>query len=429
MYYDVEEGWSDVADIRVLQDNKEFETLQTKKNGKFKLFLPLGHDYLIEISKKYHFTTRFVFSTKMPPEKLAEKPFVTYDLVGDLIRNFEGLDGSIMDKPILIYRYIEAEETFAIDDSHLKAIRDRVERLMAESEKLKSKGAAPVAKPLPKQAKKVEEKKPEIAEKPVIEKEEMISGTAHEEEKKTIPPPPPRVVKKEPVKPLKEEPKKEIVEKVEEEKEDLNETYEMQLRRQRLEREKKKKENLALKRGYESSLIRQVAEENRKMSQAELQKKTQEKEDSSLVEKARKEAELKKARNAQREEEKVRELQASENKQAKSKMESGMIREVAASTRVIQAQAVASSKPKGEETAEGKKYILEPKVRENTETDDFKKVENLCFDYPSYSTIYSKETYNFGMINYYIDNQAVEKAEFCKRLDDLKSYKFKLKCD
>lgn len=165
------------------------------------------------------------------------------------------------------------------------------------------------------------------------------------------------------------------------------------------------------------------------MSQAELQKKTQEKEDSSLVEKARKEAELKKARNAQREEEKVRELQASENKQAKSKMESGMIREVAASTRVIQAQAVASSKPKGEETAEGKKYILEPKVRENTETDDFKKVENLCFDYPSYSTIYSKETYNFGMINYYIDNQAVEKAEFCKRLDDLKSYKFKLKCD
>lgn|GEM_PF-3514862 len=424
MYYDVEEGWSQVAKVRVLQDNQEYETMETSKKGKFKLFLPLGHDYLVEISKEFHFTTRFAISTKMPQEKLDQRPFVSYDLQGDLIRNFEGLDGSIMDKPILIYRYIPEKDGFEIDDDHLKAIRDRVERLMAESDKLKKKGADPIAKPIPKQAKKVEQKEPEIKEAPVIEEEQMISSTTHDEDD-VVEVAPAKVPEK------KEEPKVEepIVEEKAEEKENVNETYEMQLRRQRLEREKKRKENLALKRGYESSLIRQVAEESKKMSQAELQKKTKEKEDSSLIEKARKEAEMKKARNELREQQQQKASQATNNKQMKSQRESGMIRDVAASTRVIQAKAIQKTPPSGVETAEGKKFVLEPKVRENKMEDEFKLVENLYFDYPSYSVSYSKETYNFGMINYYIDNQAVEKAEFCKRLDDLKSYKFELKCN
>lgn len=423
MLYDVEEGWSEKANVKVLQDNKVYEEMETSKKGRFKILLPLGHDYLIEVAKEYHFTTRFAISTKMPPEKLAQNPFLDYTIEGDLIRNFEGLDGSIMDKPILIYRYIKELDGFEIDTAHLAAVRDRVERLMSESEKLKKKGADPIAKPLPKKAKMADVSTPEIKEAPIVEEEQMISGTSHEIEENEV------EKKPKPVSvPVVNEKPKEVI-KEDDSKAQANETYEMEMRRQRLEREKKRKENLALKRGYESSLIRQVAEENRKMSQAELQKKTQEKEDSSMIEKAKKEAEIKKARIEHKEEERMRNLQASENKQAKSKMESGMIRDVAASTKIIQAKAIATKKAEGQETTDGQKYILDPKVRENLVKDDFKKVENLFVDYPSYGVIYSKETYNFGMVNYYIDNQAVEKEEFCKGLDNLKSYKFKLSCN
>ena len=69
----------------------------------------------------------------------------------------------------------------------------------------------------------------------------MISSTVHEEEEELPPPPPPKEE-------VVEEPVEEVAE-VKEKKVDVNETYEMQMRRERLGREKKKKENLALKRG------------------------------------------------------------------------------------------------------------------------------------------------------------------------------------
>lgn len=420
-YYD-SEGKDEVAKVKIFQDNKLFEELNTSKKGKFKILLPLGHDYLFEVSKEFHFTTKAIISTKLPPEKMNSDTYVSFDLEGDLIRNYVGLDGSIMDKPILILRYIPEADGFSFDEDHLNAVRSRVERLVMESDKLSKKGADPIAKPLPKMAKKAEMKKPEPKKDTVIEETQMISGNTHDSKEVAV-------VEKPKAEPIKKKVPETVVEEKEETKEDANETYEMQLRRQRLEKEKKRKENLALKRGYESSLIRQVAEENRKMSRAEVEKKTQQKEDASLLEKARKETEMKKAKSALREEQEVKQQQASNNKQTKSRMESGMIREVAASSKKIQAIAISGAAPKGEETAAGKKFVLDPDIREDTDTDDFKKVENLYLDYPSYRKQFSKETYNFGMVNYYIDNQAVEKETFCKSLNDLKSYKFKLSCD
>ncbi len=372
--------------------------------------LQLGHDFLFEVSKDYHFTTRFVVSTKLPEEKMQEDVYATFDIETDLIKNYVGLDGSIMDKPIMILRYIPGENKFDFDRAHLRAVQSRVDRLMDESERLESKGASPIVKPIPRNARKVEGKTPEIKPPPEIkEPEQVLSSASHEE--------------------VLEENTSDLVEEdvSSEKKADANESYEMRMRRERLEREKQKRANLALKRGYESSLIRQVAEENRKMSSAEVQQKTKEKQDSSMIEKARVENEVKRYKSQQREEQTARAVETSENKQTKTQMETGLIREVASSNRDSKASKVESYQK--ETTAGAVSYKIDPKIRERTQTINFSTVEDLWLEYPSYTIQFSKETYDFGMVNYYIDKQAVDKAKFCQELAALKAYKIKLKCD
>ena len=132
VYYDLEEGESETAHVKVFRDNELYEELETNKKGKFRLMLQLGHDFLFEISKNFHFTTRFVVSTKLPEEKMSQDVYASFDVETDLIRNFQGLDGSIMDKPIMVLRYIPEQDVFDFDREHLNAIRSRVEKLMSE---------------------------------------------------------------------------------------------------------------------------------------------------------------------------------------------------------------------------------------------------------------------------------------------------------
>tara|TARA_R100001015_G_C4624724_1_gene182961 strand:+ start:649 stop:1992 length:1344 start_codon:yes stop_codon:yes gene_type:complete len=409
VYYD-EDPENPTAKVKIFKDNQLYEELNTNKKGRFKVLLQLGHDFLFEVSKDYHFTTRFVVSTKLPEEKMQEDVYATFDIETDLIKNYVGLDGSIMDKPIMILRYIPGENKFDFDRAHLRAVQSRVDRLMDESERLESKGASPIVKPIPRNARKVEGKTPEIKPPPEIkEPEQVLSSASHEE--------------------VLEENTSDLVEEdvSSEKKADANESYEMRMRRERLEREKQKRANLALKRGYESSLIRQVAEENRKMSSAEVQQKTKEKQDSSMIEKARVENEVKRYKSQQREEQTARAVETSENKQTKTQMETGLIREVASSNRDSKASKVESYQK--ETTAGAVSYKIDPKIRERTQTINFSTVEDLWLEYPSYTIQFSKETYDFGMVNYYIDKQAVDKAKFCQELAALKAYKIKLKCD
>jgi len=372
--------------------------------------LQLGHDFLFEVSKDYHFTTRFVVSTKLPDAKMQEDVYASFDVETDLIKNFSGLDGSIMDKPIMILRYIPEEDAFDFDRAYLEAVQSRVDKLMDESERLDRKGGSPIIKPIPRNARKAKAKTPEIKPpKEIVEEEKMMSSTSHQSEAEE---------EREFVKDISSE-----TDKVEEQP---NESYEMRMRRERLQREKQKRANLALKRGYESSLIRQVAEENRKMSSAEVQQKTKEKQDSSLIEKAEVEKQIKADRRQQKEAQLAKELETSENKQIKTQMEAGMIREVAASNRQLGAS---NSKKSQLAVDDPQTYRIEPKIRENRRKDNFKTLEDLWLDYPSYTVQFSKETYGFGMVNYYIDKQAVEKAEFCQKLSDLKAYKIQLKCE
>ena len=409
VYYEADPS-DPTAKVKVFKDNKLYDELNTNKKGKFKMMLQLGHDFLFEVSKEYHFTTRFIVSTKLPEAKMQEDVYASFDIETDLIKNFLGLDGSIMDKPIMILRYLPEENNFDFDKTHLKAVQSRVNKLMNESERLERKGAKAIAKPIPKDARKAEVKQAESKPAPKTQKDEEILGSTTQRDEES------------------EQTTSSLSDQAEtDDSQTANESYEMRMRRERLEREKEKRANLALKRGYESSLIRQVAEENRKLSKAEIEQRTQEKEDSSLIEKARVENEIKEYKNQQREKQTAFEAEATANMQTKAQMETGMIRAVATSNRDLRSEKDPENAT--EMDGEEKRFQIDPKVRETTSTDNFKEVEDLYLDYPSYTIQYSKETYDFGMVNYYIDKQAVDKDEFCKRIAALKAYKIKLTCE
>lgn len=406
VHYD-EDPNQPIAKVKVFKDNKLYDELSTNKKRKFKMMLQLGHDFLFEVSKDYHFTTRFIVSTKLPEKKMQEDVYASFDIETDLIKNFLGLDGSIMDKPIMILRYIPEEDAFDFDRTHLKAVQSRVDRLLHESEKLERKRAKAVVKPIPLNARKVKPKRQEDVP-PLDKKVEELSRNTEDESEV-----------------VQQTAEDSVPEKTNQSVD--NETYEMQMRRERLKREKQKRANLALKRGYESSLIRQVAEENRKLSKAEIQQMTKEKEDSSLIEKAAVEKEIKAFKNQQREVQAARQSQATENKQTKAQMETGLIREVAASDRIVRSSNARQDQSEGSDEKDS--FQIKPKIMENASKDNFKELEELFLYYPSYTLQFAKETYDFGMVNYYIDNQAVEKAEFCKELSAFKAYKIKLKCE
>ena len=105
-----------------------------------------------------------------------------------------------------------------------------------------------------------------------------------------------------------------------------------------------------------------------------------------------------------------------------------MIKDVAASRRYA-ITVKEGSKAEGEETSDGEKFYLEPKVYETTKEDQFKTIRTIHIDYPSNSKLFSVEKYQFGMINYYIDHSVVEKETFCNTIKELKLTKYQLPCD
>ncbi len=482
--YSTQEG--DIAQVKVFQDSKLIEEGETNKKGKYKTNLNLGHYYLIEFSKKYHFTTKFVMDLKLPQEIIDQKPYLPITIDIDLIENYSGLDGSVMESPIMVMKWYDEAQVLDFDTAHLARVRSEVDALMEKAEELKSKGVKRIADPqavVAQEVKKAETTAPEIEPKKVVEEESMVKTPTHKVKEEAAPEKVPEIVESpedttegqkdlEPQKETKKEiaeeqkriPKEEMVETKQDkavgtekkqadlkskesglpdqranereevaqlettteeeqpppaEKEEIkaNETYEMQLRKQRIQKEKQRKENLALKRGYEMNLIKQVAEEKRRMSQAEINRKTTEREDSSLIAKAERERELKAFKNAQREKERLAQEQAENNKNIKTRQENDLLMTVSQGESGMLKDRM--PKPKGQATEDGEKYHMPPVINYRETRDEFKSAGIAYIDAPSGSREYRMEEYYFGMQAFYINGQTVEQEAFC---DTIKSW-------
>ena len=118
--------------VELFQDGVSFDRITTAINGKFYFELPLDHNYLLVYSKKGYVSKRISINTGGIPEKIAKSGFAYGGWEVDLFSEVEGLDVSILDKPIGKILFNPSEGNFDYDKEYTKSIQDELNRMQKE---------------------------------------------------------------------------------------------------------------------------------------------------------------------------------------------------------------------------------------------------------------------------------------------------------
>ena len=115
--------------VQVLQDGKLLTSFKTDQNGSYNVYLPLGSDYLISISKNDYVQKYFSVSTKGIPQDQAgvKLPAIRADV--DLFKYYEGVDYSMFDEPISKFFYSSKKGNFDYDKEYLKAKKEEMKKV------------------------------------------------------------------------------------------------------------------------------------------------------------------------------------------------------------------------------------------------------------------------------------------------------------
>jgi len=108
------------AIVQVLQNGKLLTSFKTDKDGSYNVYLPLGSEYVISVSKNNYVQKYFSVSTMgIPPEKAKNKfPIIEADV--DLFKYYEGVDYSIFNEPVNKYFYNAKKDNIDYDKDYLK---------------------------------------------------------------------------------------------------------------------------------------------------------------------------------------------------------------------------------------------------------------------------------------------------------------------
>lgn len=113
--------------INVTRDGKPFTSFLTSFEGTYYVYLPIGAEYLVDVSKKGYVHKRFTVDTRsIPKERTLEKfPLIVADL--ELIDYQEGVDYSLFNQPINKYYYNPSKENFEYDKEYLEQMLALIE--------------------------------------------------------------------------------------------------------------------------------------------------------------------------------------------------------------------------------------------------------------------------------------------------------------
>jgi hypothetical protein len=117
------------AMINVLRDGKPFTSFLTSFEGTYFIYLPIGAEYVVDVSKKGYVHKRFSVNTKgIPKERTFDKfPLIISDL--ELLDYHEGVDYSLFNQPINKYYYDPKKENFDYDKEYLKNMLALIEEV------------------------------------------------------------------------------------------------------------------------------------------------------------------------------------------------------------------------------------------------------------------------------------------------------------
>lgn len=122
------------ATITVKKNGSVYKTFTSPANGKFEFSLEPNADYMIEFSKPGHVTKRIFASTKNVPPEDAKYGF-EFSFEMNLFENIEGLDVSILNKPIAKIQFNPSTGYIDYDPEYTKSIQKELEKLKAELER------------------------------------------------------------------------------------------------------------------------------------------------------------------------------------------------------------------------------------------------------------------------------------------------------
>jgi hypothetical protein len=135
--------WLDSAVVTVYMNNAVYATGLTTKRGKSSFKLSLDRQYLIEISKPGFVSKRFEINTKVPGDK---KDVFDFDFDMDIFEKIEGLDVSVLDKPIAKVLFDAPNNQFMYDVGYTNRINSDIQLMYRNyyilSKKQKGKGTS-----------------------------------------------------------------------------------------------------------------------------------------------------------------------------------------------------------------------------------------------------------------------------------------------
>ncbi|MGB0881372.1 MAG: hypothetical protein ACPGSO_00355 [Vicingaceae bacterium] len=119
------------ATITIKRNGSVWKTIPVDAKGKFNVPLLPGAVYMIEVSKPMHVTKRIQVSTKNVPPEDAKYGFdIPFDI--SLFEKMEGLDVSILDKPIGKIAFDPNSGYMDYDAAYTKSIKDKLDQLKRE---------------------------------------------------------------------------------------------------------------------------------------------------------------------------------------------------------------------------------------------------------------------------------------------------------
>ena len=129
--------------VEVMQNGNDFAKTITKDNGKFEFKLPLEADYMLQFFKRGYVGKKISINARnIPPEDAA----FGYEFGGwnvKLFREVEGLDVSILDKPIARIVYDTVANVFTYDKEYIKLVENEMEQMEKDyKKKLKEEALA-----------------------------------------------------------------------------------------------------------------------------------------------------------------------------------------------------------------------------------------------------------------------------------------------
>lgn len=117
------------AMVSVTKDGKSFTAFPTSLNGSYALYLPMGSEFIVTVSKPGYASKYFTVSTLGVPVESAKKKFSVMVADLELIEFVEGVDYSLFNKPMNRYYFNPKIDNFEFDKKYMKDMLAQVEDL------------------------------------------------------------------------------------------------------------------------------------------------------------------------------------------------------------------------------------------------------------------------------------------------------------